>query len=380
MKLIHLADLHIGKRVNEFSMLEDQEYILRQILQIIEKEEPDAILIAGDVYDKPNPSEEAVRLFDWFLTTLSRRGVKVFVISGNHDSATKLSFAHDLIHEAGIYIGPKYDGKIEKYTFSQEEGRVNLYLMPFIKPMDVKHIFKEQAEEILDYTTACKVVIEHMQVDPKECNILLAHQFVTGASRSDSEEASVGGLDNVDGEVFDCFDYVALGHIHRPQQVGRPTMRYSGTPLKYSFSEANHHKSVTVVEVKGKEILVDTIPLVPKRDLRIIKGRFEEIVTKENYEGSNQEDYIEIILTDEEEVIDAMAKLRIIYPNIMKLSYDNQRTRDSKVMSELVDVENKTEIQLLEEFFELQNNMPMTSQQKELAMELIEQVKKGEMA
>ncbi|MCR5666182.1 MAG: exonuclease SbcCD subunit D [Eubacterium sp.] len=377
MRFIHLSDLHIGKRVNEYSMIEDQEYILKEILAIINEEKPDGIFIAGDVYDKATPSEDAVKLFDWFLTRLAKKKVPTYIISGNHDSAVKLSFASELIREANIYITHRYDGTAQHYTLTEDGQSVNLYLLPYIKPIVIRHLFEERAKEIENYTDACRVAIEQMNVDPKACNILVAHQFVTGAERSESEEVSVGGMDNVDASVFDAFDYVALGHIHGPQSVGRNTIRYCGTPLKYSFSEVNHKKSITVVEISpGKEPSIRTVELTPKHDMREIKGTMDELLSRANYEGTNTDDYIHAIITDEDDVPEAMAKLRVIYKNIMKMTYDNKRTRENRVFSDAIDVEHKSELELFEEFFEMQNNIPMSDLQREMSEKLIEQIRK----
>ncbi|SDB21130.1 exonuclease SbcCD subunit D [Eubacterium oxidoreducens] len=377
MRFIHLSDLHIGKRGNEFSMLEEQKYILIEILNIVKEQKADAVLIAGDVYDKPTPGEDAVKLFDYFLTRLAQNRIATYIISGNHDSAVKLSFASELIKESNIYIAPAYDGNAQCFTLGEKDAPINLYLLPFIKPIVMRHLFPERAEEIKDYTDACRLAIEMMQVDEHACNVLVAHQFVTGAWRSESEEISVGGIDNIDASVFEPFDYVALGHIHGPQQVGRASIRYCGTPLKYSFSEVNHKKSVTLVEIiPGKEPKIDEILLSPKHDMREIKGTFEQLMMKENYEGTSTQDYIHAILTDEDEVPNALAKLRVIYPNIMKLTYDNNRTRENKIMKDTVDVEHKSELELFEEFFAMQNNIPMSDKQRELARELIEKLGK----
>ena len=240
MKFIHLSDLHLGKRVNEFSMLEDQQYILTEILHIIDTEKPDGVLIAGDVYDKSVPSAEAVALLDDFLVRMSKRSLRIFLISGNHDSPERMAFGGRLMESSGVYLAPVYDGKVTPITLIDEYGPVKVYLLPFVKPAHVRRCFPEQ--EISTYTDALCVAIEAMNVDPVERNVLVTHQFVTGATRCDSEELSVGGTDNVDVSVFESFDYVALGHIHGPQQVSRETVRYCGTPLKYSFSEAGHEK------------------------------------------------------------------------------------------------------------------------------------------
>ncbi|WP_024865807.1 exonuclease SbcCD subunit D [Butyrivibrio sp. FCS014] len=373
MKLLHLSDLHLGKRVNEFSMIEDQKYILKEILTIVGEQKPDGVLIAGDVYDKSVPSEEAMKLWDEFLISLADKKVPVFAISGNHDSAIRFSDHGQFAGLAGIHLSPVYDGKAAHYTLEDGEGPVNIYLLPFIKPVVMRALFPDK--EIGDYTDACRVAVEEMQVDESERNILVAHQFVTGATRCESEEVSVGGLDNVDASVFDAFDYVALGHIHGKQRIGRDTLRYCGTPLKYSFSEKDHKKSVTVLELGPKgEVSISEIPLIPKRDLREVRGTYDEITNKKNYEGTNLEDYVHVVLTDENDVIDAAAKLRVIYPNLMKLSYDNLRTRSHQIIEDAQDVERKSPLELFEEFYEKQNNQPMSEEQRSFVAECIESV------
>ncbi|MCQ2521221.1 MAG: exonuclease SbcCD subunit D [Lachnospiraceae bacterium] len=373
MKFIHLSDLHLGKRVNEFSMIEDQRYILTKIINIVDEEKPEGVLVAGDVYDRSVPSEEAMQLWDEFLIKLSKRKIPVFAISGNHDSAVRFSSHNKLVENAGIYLSPVYEGEVKPITLEDSEGKLNIYLLPFIKPVHVKQFFSE--EKIEDYTDACRVAIKQMKVDEKERNILVAHQFVLGASTCESEEHTVGGLDNVSASVFDCFDYVALGHIHGKQSIGRESVRYSGTPLKYSFSEKNHNKSVTVVEFGKKgDVVIRECPLVPQHDLREIRGTYDEVTSKKNYEGTAVDDYLHIILTDEEDIPDAIGKLRVIYKNIMKLSYDNKRTRENKVISDVEDVEKKTPIELFEEFYELQNNQKMSDEQKNYTVELIDSI------
>lgn len=377
MKFIHLSDLHIGKRVNEFSMLEDQEYILKVILGIIDSEKPDGIIIAGDVYDKSVPSAEAVQLLDDFLFRLSVRKVPVYLVSGNHDSAERLSFGNRLIDLSGIHISPVYNGKVNIYSLVDEYGKVNVYMLPFVKPVNVRRFFPDM--KIESYTEAIKVAVDNMNVDENERNILITHQFVTGAARSDSEDISVGGSDNVDVSVFDPFDYVALGHIHGPQKMSRETVRYCGTPLKYSFSEANHKKSVTVVELKEKgNVEISTIPLIPKRDFREIKGKYEDIVLKKNYEDTNLLDYMRIVLTDEENIPDAMSKLRVIYPNLMKIEYDNTRTGKNQNVGFAENVERKSPLELFSEFYEVQNNQPMSEMQKEFICGIMEEIWEGE--
>lgn len=374
MKIIHLADLHIGKRVNEFSMIDDQKYILNQILEIIDKEKPDAVIIAGDVYDKQVPSIEAVELLDSFISDISKRKTTTFIISGNHDSAERLAFGSSLMAMGKIYISPVYNGKISKYTLKNDFGSANFYLLPFVKPNHVKRFFPD--EKIESYTDAIKVVVDNLKLDTSEINILIAHQFVTGASRTESEEISVGGLDNVDASVFEDFDYVALGHIHRPQKIGTERIRYCGTPLKYSFSEVNDTKSVSIIEINSKEDFnLRTIPLIPKRDMRKIKGTYEELITKTSYENTNTDDYIHVTLTDEFNVVDAIQKLRVIYKNIMKLEYDNMRTRESrKINLDNMVIENKNPLEIFSEFYKLQNNKEMDDEQKKIIKKIMEEV------
>ena len=376
MKLIHLSDLHIGKRVNEVSMIDDQEYILQQILRIIDEEKGDAVLIAGDVYDKSVPSAEAVTLFDDFLCELAQRKVPTLIISGNHDSPERLAFGNRLMEESGIHISPVYDGSVSTITLSDEHGDVDFWLLPFLKPAHVKRYFPDA--DIESYTDACRVAVEHMGIDTTIRNVLLTHQFVTGASTCESEEISVGGSDNVEASVFADFDYVALGHIHGPQNIGTNKIRYCGTPLKYSFSEEHHHKSVTVVNLNAKgELNLELRPLTPKHDLRSIRGTFAELTDKAFYDGTATDDYLRIILTDEEDVPEAIGQLRVIYPNIMKLTYDKTRTRTNQIIDGAVDVQRKSPLELFDELYELQNNQSMSDEQRNFMLELIESIWEG---
>lgn len=377
MKFIHLSDLHLGKRVNEFSMLEDQEYILTKIINIIDEEKPEGVIIAGDVYDKSVPSAEAVELFDDFLVRLAKRDLKVFVISGNHDSAERIAFGGRLMDKSGIYMSPVFDGKIDPITLTDNYGDVNIYMLPFIKPSNVRRFYPEN--EIVTYTDAVKTVIDNMEIDTSKRNILITHQFVTGAVRSESEDISVGGTDNVDASVFEGFDYVALGHIHRSQKCVSDYIRYSGTPLKYSFSEAKDNKTITVVEMNAKDdITLDFIPLVPKRDMVEIKGTYDELTLKNFYENTTyQDDYIHITLTDEEDIPDVLTKLRVIYKNIMKLDYDNKRTRTMNKIDGAENVKKKTPFEHFSEFYELQNGQPLSDEQTEFVSDIIEQLWEG---
>ena len=378
MKLIHLSDIHLGKRVNEFSMLEDQAHILKKILAVVDEEKPDGVLIAGDVYDESVPSTEAVQLFDDFLVRLAERKLPVFIISGNHDSPERLSFANRLIDAAGIHLAPVYNGVVEPITLSDEYGPVNVYMLPFIKPAHVRGFFPDT--EITGYSDAVAAAIGRMNIDKTQRNVLITHQFVTGAQRSDSEELSVGGTDNIGAEVFCDFDYVALGHIHGPQNMDSGRIRYCGSPLKYSFSEAAQQKSVTVAELKEKGMLeIHTVPLIPRRDMVELKGSYQQLTLREFYENTTyQEDYTHITLTDEEDIPDAVAKLRAVYHNLMKLDYDNTRTRHSAAISGAENVETRSPIDLFAEFYELQNGLPMSAEQTELVASLIEKIWEGE--
>lgn len=378
MKLIHLSDLHLGKRVNEFSMLEDQKYILTKCINVVDEQKPDCIIISGDVYDKSIPPIEAVQLFDDFLVRLSKRGLKVFVISGNHDSPERNAFGSRLMNQSGVYLSSVYDGKIEPIELTDEYGQINIYMLPFLKPSHVKRYYVE--EEISSYTEAIRVAIQGLPVDTNARNILITHQFVTGASRCDSEDVNVGGSDNVDVTLFDSFDYVALGHIHSPQSVGRDTVRYCGTLLKYSFSEASQQKVITVVTLKEKgNIYIHTVSLKPRLDMQEIKGTYAEISLKSYYDGTTyQNDYMHITLTDENDIPDAIGKLRSIYHNIMKLDYDNLRTRSNSGILGIDNVEQKKPLELFSEFYEKQNNQPMTDEQRTFTANLIEKIWEAE--
>lgn len=377
MKFIHLSDLHLGKRVNEYSMLEDQEYILKEIIHIIDAEKPDGVMIAGDVYDKSVPSAEAVQLFDNFLVQLAKRKLEVFVISGNHDSPERMAFGSRIMDAGGIHISPAYQGELVSYSMHDEYGAVDVYLMPFIKPAQVRRFCED---EITSYTDAVRFVISKLNINAENRNVLVTHQFVTGSVRSESEEISVGGTDNVDADVFEPFDYVALGHLHSPQNCGSERIRYCGTPLKYSFSEAKDRKSVTVVELAKKgTVSYQTIDLIPQHDLVELRGTYAELTLKSFYEGTTwQEDYTHITLTDEEDIPDAIGKLRAVYHRLMKLDYDNKRTRTSLEISGASDVESKSPLELFSDFYELQNNQPMSPEQSEYMKSLIEKTWEGE--
>lgn len=374
MKFLHLADLHLGKRVNGFSMLEDQAHILRQILAILDDEQPDGVLIAGDVYDKSVPSVEAVELLDSFLTELRARGVPVLLISGNHDSPERLAFGGRVMDSCGIHISPVYDGALAPVTLQDAFGPVHVWLLPFVKPAHVRRWFPDA--DIESYTDAVAEAVAHMDIDTAARNVLVTHQFVTGGARSGSEELSVGGTDNVDSGVFAPFDYVALGHLHGAQHIGRETIRYAGSPLKYSFSEARQHKSVTVVTLGEKgDVQVRTVALTPLRELREIRGSYDELTARSFYEHTTyRSDYLHLILTDEQDVFDAMSRLRTIYPYLMTLDYDNARTRAAGGMSVPAETERRTPLELFEALYQRQNHQPMSEVQRAYIAQLMEQI------
>lgn len=374
MKIMHLSDLHLGKRVNEFSMIEDQTYILNEIINIIDEQKPKVIILAGDIYDKPIPPAEAVELFDDFLYKLSKRNLYVFIISGNHDSAERIAFGSRLFDKSGIYLSPVYNGKILPISVDDECGDINFYMLPFIKPVHVRRFFPDAS--ISTYTDALNAVITDMNINNAKRNILITHQFVTGSSRTESEDVSVGGSDNVDADIFKGFDYVALGHIHRSQSCGSEYIRYCGTPLKYSFSESKDTKSITVIDIKEKgDIKLNFIPLTPLRDMVEIKGSYNELMLKSFYENTSlTNDYVHITLTDEEDIPDVITKLRVIYKNIMKLDYDNQRTRKSSEINLINAVDSMSPLELFDTFYEIQNGNHLSDAQRAFLENIIEGV------
>lgn len=370
MRFLHLADLHIGKRVNGFSMIEDQKFVFEQVYNVIENEKIDGIIMAGDIYDKPVPSAEAVKLFDEMLTRLVSINLPIFVISGNHDSAERIGFGSDILPAAKVYMSRVYNGNLQKIELEDDYGKINVYLLPFIKPATVKNIYKEA--EIKDYDDALEYVLSQEKIDETKRNVIVSHQFVTGAMRSESEEVSVGGLDNVSVENYEAFDYVALGHIHRAQQMGRESARYAGTLLKYSFSEEKHNKSMTIVDLKEKgNIEIKEIPVKPLHDLKTIKGKFSKITSEEFYKELKKEDYYRAVLTDEDDILNAIGKLKSIYPNLMSMEYDNTRTRSYSVVDNVETGEAKSPLDYFEEFFEKQNGRKMSEKQRNYLLEIL---------
>ena len=370
MRFLHLADLHIGKRVNGFSMIEDQKFVFEQVYNVIENEKIDGIIMAGDIYDKPVPSAEAVKLFDEMLTRLVSINLPIFVISGNHDSAERIGFGSDILSAAKVYMSRVYNGNLQQIELEDDYGKINVYLLPFIKPATVKNIYKEA--EIKDYDDALEYVLSQEKIDETKRNVIVSHQFVTGAMRSESEEVSVGGLDNVSVENYEAFDYVALGHIHRAQQMGRESARYAGTLLKYSFSEEKHNKSMTIVDLKEKgNIEIKEIPVKPLHDLKTIKGKFSKITSEEFYKELKKEDYYRAVLTDEDDILNAIGKLKSIYPNLMSMEYDNTRTRSYSVVDNVETGETKSPLDYFEEFFEKQNGRKMSEKQRNYLLEIL---------
>ena len=381
MKILHTSDLHIGKKLNGFSLLEDQKYILAEILKIAEEEKADALIISGDIYDKPIPSAESVRLLGSFLTDITKLNIPAFIISGNHDSAERLSFASDLIKTSNIYISPVFSGKIEPITLNDAYGEICIYMLPFIKPAHINHISEIQNSSltVTTYDQAVNTAINnYMEIDISKRNIILSHQFVTGAKTCDSEEMTVGGTENISSENFSLFDYAALGHIHTPQNVSDKKYRHSGTPLKYSFSEARDKKTVTLIELKEKgNINIYERELKPLRDMRIIEGLYSDIVSEYTFNACD--DYIKIVLKDDNDIPDAMGKLRSFFPNLMNIEYSNNRTKTEHILSyETENAEKISDIEMLELFYELQNNEKLTCEQKKLAEKIFEEIQEDE--
>ena len=331
MKILHLGDLHLGKSLGDFDLFDDQKFILDQILELIDMKSVDTVLIAGDVYDKSIPSEAATRLLDSFLVNLTKRKVKTFIISGNHDSDDRLNFGSQLFESNQIYISSIFDGKLHKYQIGDKDNEVNIYMLPFVKASLVRHFYPDA--KIDSYEDAVKTILDDTEIDNDKVNILVAHQFVAGQGEDPalggSESAgtqSVGLVEKIGYRCFDAFDYVALGHIHSPQRVGRDEIRYAGSPLKYSLSEVNNDKSVPVITVNGKnDIDIELVPLKPMRDMRHIKGKIKDLLDKANVK--TPDDFIYATLTDEDIINDAMGIFQMTYPNTVKIDYDNSRTR-----------------------------------------------------
>jgi len=380
LKLIHLGDLHIGKTLLEQPLLEDQKYMLQEIIKIIKEKNIDGILISGDIYDKGIPNIDAVNLLnDFLITIVSELKRKVFIISGNHDSKTRLNFGSKLFENQGLYIETKYTGKLKKITLNENNHNINIYMLPFIKPVEIKELC---GEDIKDYNQAIKYILDKEILNKDETNILMAHQFVTYNNQfpetCESENINVGTLDNVDASIFFKFDYVALGHIHGPQRIGKDSIRYSGTMLKYSFSEINHKKSLVLINIEQKQLSYELIPLKPLRDLREIKGSIDELIKKENYEGTNQNDYIKAIITDEEPGYEPLSRIRSVYPNTLKLEIRNSKTINNNLELERIEkLKEKSVLELFNDFYKYQNNIDMNKEEQKIIKDIIKESEGG---
>ena len=381
MRILHLADLHLGKILQEESLLEDQKYMLEEIIKKVQEENIEIILISGDIYDRSIPQTDAVDMLDYFLNKLIKDLKKqVFIISGNHDSKERLGFGNKIFENDGLYISSKYEGQIKKVELQDEYGKLNIYLLPFIKPVEVKKYFED---EILSYDETIKKIIEKENIDETQRNIILTHQFVTcigeEVERTDSETISLGGIDNVDISNYNKFDYVAIGHVHRPQRIGRDTARYAGTMLKYSFSEVNHKKTIPIIDFKEKgNINIKLVELTPLRDMREIKGPIEELTKKENYKNTNTEDYIKAIITNEEPVYDAIGQIRKVYPNVLKLEIQNSKSsvsQNDEKEKELQNIKNKSEVELFNEFYKFQNYTELNDEQTQVIENIVKEIK-----
>lgn len=377
MKILHLADLHLGKRVNEMSMIEDQKYILDQIITLIKEESVEIVLLCGDIYDKSIPTIEAIHLLDEFLDQLSKMAIKVLMISGNHDSIDRLSFGKSLFTRSNLYIASQFENEIEKITVKENGITVNFYMLPFVKSAYISHIFQLQTDS---YEECFRYLIEHTKIDEEETNILLSHQFVTANKKnpelSDSETSSLGGIDNIDFHIFDPFDYVALGHIHKPQAMGREMVRYAGSILKYSFSEIHMDKKATILTIDAKkEISLSFHPLKPLRDMREIECSLEELLKKQ-CEIGKQEDYMHVILTDEEQILDAIGKVRTIYPNVMQISFKNRRHMKQLESAQIKEdqISDQSPAELFEQFYKMQNHIDLDEKRLQLVLSVFEEV------
>ena len=377
MKILHLADLHLGKRVNEMSMIEDQKYILDQIITLIKEESVEIVLLCGDIYDKSIPTIEAIHLLDEFLDQLSKMAIKVIMRSGSHDSIDRLSWGKSLGTRSNLDIASQFENEIEKITVKENGITVNFYMLPFVKSAYISHIFQLQTDS---YEECFRYLIEHTKIDEEETNILLSHQFVTANKKnpelSDSETSSLGGIDNIDFHIFDPFDYVALGHIHKPQAMGREMVRYAGSILKYSFSEIHMDKKATILTIDAKkEISLSFHPLKPLRDMREIECSLEELLKKQ-CEIGKQEDYMHVILTDEEQILDAIGKVRTIYPNVMQISFKNRRHMKQLESAQIKEdqISDQSPAELFEQFYKMQNHIDLDEKRLQLVLSVFEEV------
>ncbi|MDR0372375.1 MAG: exonuclease SbcCD subunit D [Nitrososphaerota archaeon] len=378
MKFLHLSDLHIGKSVNGVSMIDEQKHIFQQILHYIQSEQVNAVVIAGDIYDTSLPRTEAIRVFDDFLTDLAQKNVAVLIVAGNHDSPERISYANRLLIDKQLFLCGSFAGSLQKVTFTDEHGEIKFWLLPFIKPLLAQNYFREHPIET--YDDALTAVIKTTNIDYNTRNVFVSHQFFTKSGvepiRSDSEQNPVGGLDAINTSIIEKFDYVALGHLHGTQKVGVENIRYAGSPLKYSSSESHQTKSILLVELKEKNsnIMTKTLILTPLHDMRKIKGKLETLISEQVSSLANKEDYLHVVLTDEEELIDPMGKLRSVYPNVMSLDFENSRTKNkqSETYLSLEQTKQLSPFELFCKFFHKSCGSEMSQEQERIVRGLLE--------
>ena len=370
MKFLHVADLHIGKKLKGYSLIEDQKFILNQIVETAVEKKVDGILIAGDIYDTSIPNTDAITLFDEFLTDLAEKNIPCYIVSGNHDNIHRVTFGSNIMSKAGIHIAKKYDGELTPIKVSED---INIWLLPFIRPMDIRPF--HQDFQTSNYNEMMKVVLDNAKIDKTQTNIIVAHQFVTcgnqSPDRSESETCSLGTMDNVDASNFDKFDYVALGHIHKSQAMGRKEIRYAGSPLKYSFSELNQKKQMVLVDVQNKNITLDFIDFKFLNELKEFTGSFNELSNM-----TPTDDYVRLVIKDDY-ILDVKHKLESVFKNIMEIEFDNETTRANNSIIFTDDMENLSPFDLFKEFYEQQNNKQMSDEQLQIVQEVFEEMNMG---
>lgn len=373
MRFLHISDLHLGKRVHEFSMLAEQSHILQVIVELAKENKVDAVLISGDIYDKTQPPAEAVELFDSFLTELFTADIAVLAISGNHDAQERISYGNKILSESNVHFSHTFDGSIKSIPFQDEYGTLWVHLLPFLKPLYVRRFF--EGVQAGDYSGAIEAVLGNLDLKEADRHVLLAHQFVVAEGkspeRSESELQMVGGLDSVKASLFSSFDYVALGHLHKAQEAGANYLRYSGSPLKYSFSEIDHEKSAVLIELREKgKLKIELLPLYAKHDLRYIEGFMDELLDPDFIKEQKKDDYLFVGIKDEQ-VVDAMAKLRGVYPNVMSLEFISQKTGGASMSRSFDPQLMESPLQLFEQLYFRQWDKEMSPESKELITKFI---------
>ena len=390
MHFFHLSDLHIGLKLIERDLREDQEYIFEQIIRLAKEQQPDAMVIAGDIYDKAVPSAEAVEIFDSFMKNLSEEmpQMPVMIISGNHDSAARLNCFRSILSRQNVYmIGTPpttEEEHIEKVTLQDAYGDLHFYLLPFVKPSMVREIVGTREDGTQhSYDEALHLLIERENIDTKERNVLVSHQFylpfdrqAEDVERMDSEIRTVGNIDEISADVLEVFDYAALGHIHKPQAMGREMVRYAGSILKYSFSEIRKDKQATILTIsKNKQISLSHHLLKPLRDMREMECSLESLL-KRKCEIGNEEDYMHVILTDEEQILDAIGKVRTVYPNVMQISFKNRRhmMQYETIQMKENQIADQNPMELFEQFYKMQNHIDLDEKRAQMAISIFEEV------